>query len=89
MLTLNLYYIKMKYNSGYHTYSIQFYSIMFWFTSTKIRTNKLGRVISQSEVENKMAPYRQEHNALIQTSTILVAGYQIFCYRRQSCNIFA
>ena len=36
-----------------------------------------------------MALYRQKHGPLIQTSPILVAGYQIFCYRRQSCDIFA
>ena len=82
MLTLNLHYIKLI--SGYHTLQLCFGSHL-----QKIRTNKLGRVISQSEVENKMVSFRQEHNALMKTTTILVAAYQIFCYRRQSCNIFA
>ena len=85
-LNLKINYIQLKYNSGYHTPFNFFNSVFFHICEN---TNKLDRVISQSQVENKMAPYRQEHGPLIQTSLILVAGYQIFGYRRQSCNIFA
>ena len=48
-------YIQLNYDSIYHT---PFYFIQLWFCSHLQKFNKLGRVTSQSKVENKLAPYR-------------------------------
>ena len=56
VFTLNVNYIQQNYNSIYHTP----FNFIFNYGSVHIceNSNKLGRVTSQSEVENKMAPHR-------------------------------
>ena len=56
VFTLNVNYIQLNYYSTYHI----LHSILFNYGSVHIceNSNKLGRVTSQSKVENRMAPYR-------------------------------
>ena len=55
MFTLNVNYIQLNYDSIYHT---PFDFTQLWFCSHLRNSNELGRVTSQSKVENKMAPNR-------------------------------
>ena len=54
MFTLNVNYIQLNYYSIYHTPSD---FTQLWFCSQLRNSNELGRVTSQSKVENKPAPY--------------------------------